>query len=190
MPHTSIVFIRANSRVMMRASFLVFCSFLIFAGSCKKDRDKLLVREVAMNINGSAWMSTNVTYHRSYDIFRFDAIGSEKNGISRKETFALGYLERDLLPHRFTVPKYISQFQIGVGFFFSNGLEADGGCDSYVILEADSANNKYQITREAGNFSEVWGTFSGTFIRDDSCSESIRKVDTLYITNGTFHLTM
>lgn len=67
--------------------------------------------------------------------------------------------------------------------------DGDVLCDIYEVIEADSLTNYIQITKETGNYKEVWGTFSVNFVRTRGCSESTLP-DTLRIRDGQFHVVL
>jgi len=190
------VFIRKLRRYMKKIQLLIL---LCFAGlSCKKQYlgDLPDLGDISVNINGTLWEEKVQVAQNSgsSDYFTFAAYKYKKNdGIyTPMEEFFFEKVKKNTEVQRiFPVisgyfPQNPDSFYL-YSSFYTNQDDGDVPCDGYAVWDTDSANNWIQITKQEGDYKEIWGNFSVTYIRGMSCAASPYADDTLRFRNGTFH---
>lgn len=72
----------------------------------------------------------------------------------------------------------------------SFGTTQDDGdvmCDLFEVIDSESENNYFIITKEENDFSEIWGKFAVSLKKTISCSAS-EYPDIIRFTDGEFHV--
>lgn len=158
---------------------------------CKKDTDKVQIPETfgEMNCdyNGKSWTAEVVgagisNRHDTIEVLNFNRY----NGNVRSEFMWLTNIKKTLVQQNIYRGDYLSKDKV-YAYYSTTNIEFDAGCDDYEVWEADSVNNRIQITEEKNDYAEIWGKFSVTFIKIRSCDGSPYP-DTVRIRNAVFHI--
>jgi len=172
---------------------ILFCMCII---ACKKkvyEKEMPTYGETSTEINGVKWSNDikDVIYDEkgfSFFAFKYKEVGGVHTVFE-----ILSFHKIEQTKDRQTVRAWIigqpssNPDSIYLDATFTT-TQADGdvSCDLFQILETDSVNNWIQITKEEGNYNEVWGNYSATFTRHSGCASS-PYTDTLRMRNGSFH---
>ena len=181
----------------MMGKITVCCLFILTAIACNKkvyEKEAPTYGNTSTEINGVIWAQNikGVNFD-DYGRFAFSAFKyKELDGVNIVfEVLEIKSILKNKNVQR--IKAFVSGQQITnpdslyLGATFSTTQDdGDLSCDMFHIMEADSVNNWIKITKEEGNYNEVWGEYSATFLRESGCASSPYP-DTLRMRNGSFH---
>lgn len=171
--------------------FLIsICLLSLILTACNKEKIESNGKVSAL-LNGMFWQGEirAATRFDKLDLVmeKYQHIG---NNFLPWETMQIVYFQKNLLKQRIIPSDSLKVYAPwdaihAYGNFSTAQSDGDVACDLYQIIESDSTNNWVRIDREAGNYSQVWGSFAMHLYRTQTCNSTVYP-DTLLITNGKF----
>lgn len=172
---------------MKKATFISFSLIILFSSACHKDDYKDKDGTAQCTYNGNIWETDEVIcgYSNTGEKDTISINLKKNNNNVRKEQILITNIPNNLSKQR--IYRGIDNRDTLIATYLTTDIEYDASCDAYRVYEPDSLNNWVQITKEENNYGEIWGNFSITFIKVDSC-EGTPYPDTVRIRDGVFHI--
>ncbi|MBK0401371.1 hypothetical protein I5M27_00135 [Adhaeribacter sp. BT258] len=176
----------------MKNLFIILFTFLFFG--CSKEKNQPIEGSLTCKLNGTYWTGKIKGSNRGA---KFGFVCQKLKIIDGKEVpwqdLGFGAVNKNVNTQRlYEANQLVNEHpDIASTYATFNTAQDDGDvvCDIYKLIEADSLTNYIRITKETGNYKEVWGEFSVNFVRTRGCTESTLP-DTLRIRDGQFHVVL
>ena len=156
--------------------------------SCRKNDDNSGSEKasISSSLNGGTWVCDDLYASQKGDYININVYKKNQYG-DNHENLNFSCIRRNLLRQKVKPHNAATKFDSLQSTFYT--LQGgDVACDYYDVLTSDTENNYIQIEGERNNYKEIWGNFSMTYIRTESCSPNSLWPDTVRLREGKFHL--
>ena len=160
---------------------------IIMINSCRKnDISDDEIASTSLLLNGESWVGDDMFAKQIDDYIHIRVYNKNQYG-DNHEGLNFSCVRRNLSIQRVKPYEPATRFDTLQSVFYT--LQGgDVGCDYYDVLVSDTINNYIQIKGQNNDYKEIWGNFSMTYIRTESCSPNSLWPDTVRLRDGKFHL--